>query len=254
MIRVSKRAKRNLLMGFGCSLLILIGSSVASYISIKQLLESQRAVEHTTQVRIGLDDLVSRMKDAETGQRGFLLSGEDIFLEPYMGAKDEVMDYYTKVQMLTRDNQSQQKDLPVVEKLINEKFKIIDSTIANKRRGILPAVTTLLRGKQIMDSIRVMMTTMVVRESKLMENRNAKMNQFAVFTPILIGIAALLSMVITVMFYFRVRKDAQIATELQEELKRQEEKTTEQIRVITDLAKKIAEGDYKTRIERSDLD
>jgi CHASE3 domain sensor protein len=211
-------------------------------------------VEHTTQVRAVLDDMVSRMKDAETGQRGFLLSGKEVFLEPYIGAKDEVMDFFTKVQLMTVENQSQQTDFPVVAHLIDEKFYIINSTIADKRKGVLPATGTLLRGKQIMDSIRTVVKGMVEREDKLMINRNAKMVRFATYTPILIAIAALLSMIVTIVFYYRVQKDAHIAIELQNELLKQEQKTKHQIEVITNLAKKIADGDYSTRIEKSDLD
>ena len=62
---------RNLQIGFGLSLLILIVSSVASYSSIQNLLESARQVDHTDSVINRLEDVMSTMKDAETGQRGY---------------------------------------------------------------------------------------------------------------------------------------------------------------------------------------
>ncbi|TDQ11924.1 CHASE3 domain-containing protein [Pedobacter metabolipauper] len=254
MERIQKRSKRNLLIGFGFSLLILILSSVLSYISITQLIDSQQWVDHTAEVKLGLDKLVSRMKDAETGQRGYLLSNEETFLEPYTGAKDDVMDFFNSVQMLTIDNSSQQKDLPVLENLIKEKFEIIDGTVADKKRGIPPSTSTLLRGKQIMDSVRLVINAMTSREDKLMIIRNAEMNKFAVFTPIAIGIAALISMIITIVFYYRVRKDAQITVDLQNELIRKEEKKEKQIEIIGNIAKKIADGDYSTRIDKSELE
>jgi CHASE3 domain sensor protein len=61
------------MIGFGISLLILIGSSVASYISINNLLTSAALVNHTNTVVQKLEQTLSVMKDAETGQRGFLL-------------------------------------------------------------------------------------------------------------------------------------------------------------------------------------
>jgi len=253
MTRLTKRSKSNLLIGFGCSLFILIISSILSYLSINQLLVSQQAVEHTTEVENSLNSLISRMKDAETGQRGFLLTGDDSFLEPYNGAKAEITDLFNHVQLLTIDNQYQRKDFPVLEKFIERKFDLIDQSINDKKRGIPPTVPALIVGKKVMDSVRSVVHTMISRENQLLISRNATMNKFAAFTPIMIGIASLLSMGITILFYFRVSKDARIAVNLQKELKDKGEKTARQIEVIDEIAKKIAGGDYSARIEKTDL-
>ena len=253
MKRINKRSKRNLLIGFGFSLLILIISSIISYISINQLIDSQRWVEHTTQVKLGLDQLISRMKDAETGQRGFLLTGEETFLEPYNGARSEVMELIANTQMLTRDNDTQQRDFPFLEKLISDKFNLIAGSIRDKKQGIPPTSSALLKGKAVMDSVRVIVATMIKRENKLMITRNAEMDTFATYTPIFIGIASLIAMVITIVFYFRVQKDAQIAVHLQNELIEKEKNTERQISAIGSIAEKIAKGDYAVRVDENDL-
>ena len=82
--------KRNLLIGFGVSLLILIISSVASYLSIQNLLESQEEVRHTRSIVTKLEQTISIAKDAETGQRGFLITSQSDFLEPYNGSQARV--------------------------------------------------------------------------------------------------------------------------------------------------------------------
>jgi len=253
MTRLTKRSKSNLLLGFGFSLLILIISSVLSYISINQLLASQRAVEHTTEVENNLNSLISRIKDAETGQRGFLLTGDESFLDPYNGARAEVGDFFNHIQLLTIDNQHQQKDFPLLEKFIEKKFNLIDQSINDKKRGIPPTVQALIVGKKAMDSVRIVVAKMISRENQLLISRNATMNEFAAFTPIMIGLASLLSMGITIIFYFRVSKDARIAADLQNELKDKGEKTARQIEVIDEIAKKIADGNYTARIEKTDL-
>ena len=253
MKQLHKRSKRNLLVGFGFSLLILIVSSGLSYLSIEQLLESQKLVEHTTEVEHTLENLISRMKDAETGQRGFLLTGEDAFLEPNNGAKSEVFDLLTKAQSLTRDNLEQQKDFPILERLVNSKFSLINSSITDKKRGIPASAAILLKGKSVMDSIRLSIRNMVSRENKLMVTRNSTMNKFATWTPILIGLAAFLSMVITIVSYFRVQRDAEVAIALQKELARKEESTTVQIEAIGEIAAQIAKGDYSARVNKKDV-
>lgn len=245
--------KRNILLGLGISLAALIISSGASYISIKKLLDSEEWVEHTTKVIQGFDGIISRIKDAETGQRGYLLTDDTVFLEPYTGSKDDVMTYFDQVQLLTIDNMAQQKDFPYLEKLIRDKYAFIEKTIADKRRGIPVTVSTLLSGKRIMDKIRKQVRTMEQREQKLMISRTSKMNSFATYTPILILFASLVAVIVTYAFYRRMRNNLLDNERLHEELERKEAATEQQIKVISDLAEKIAKGNYDVRIKDTDL-
>ena len=254
MKNIRKRSKRNLFIGFGFTLLILVISSALSYLSIDQLLKSQKWVEHTIQVENRLTEITSTIKDAETAQRGFLLTSNEDFLEPYIGAKEEISSLFNQVELLTRDNNEQQKDLPLLESLIEHKFALISKTIADNRRGIPVTAAGLLKGKLVMDSVRTITNAMTTRESKLMISRNAKMNRFATLTPILICIAALIAMGISITYYVKVEKDADLAVILQKELLSKEEKKQRQISVIGDVAQKIAKGDYSVRIDKSDLE
>jgi CHASE3 domain sensor protein len=251
---IHKRSKRNLLIGFGFSLVILIASSVLSYLSIKQLIKSQQSVEHTIEVKENLESLMSRMKDAETGQRGYLLTSDESFLEPFEGSRNHVADIFVDVQALTGNDELQQRELPKMQQLINNKFVIMNQTIADKRRSIPPSAGILLRGKAIMDSLRGVANIMIKREQALMRNRNIRMDRFARLSPVAIGIAALISMIITIIFYLRVDKDAKMSGQLQEDLKEKEKKTSRQIEVISNIAKKISDGKYDTRIKDTDLD
>ncbi len=81
--------KRNLQRGFGLSLLVLIISSVASYISIQKLSNQAEWVNHTNVVIQKAEKAFSLLKDAESGQRGYLLTGSTIFLMPFTNAKNE---------------------------------------------------------------------------------------------------------------------------------------------------------------------
>lgn len=248
-----KNAKRNLIFGFGASLFVLLLSSVISYLSILQLLDSQQWVEHTSQVSSSLENLISRMKDAETGQRGYLLTGEETFLEPYTGSKDDVFNFYNTAQQLTSDNKSQQNDFPLLKRLINEKFNIIERTITDKKQGRSSTISTLVRGKAIMDSARIVIKAMNDREVKLMVIRNAKMNKFASLTPIFIGFAALIALLMTLFFYRKIQKNNSMAEKLEMELSEQKKTMERQIDKISDVAEKISKGDYSVRIDKRDL-
>src|ERR1700741_2539778 len=109
--------KRNLLIGFSLSLLILLISSTASFFSIQNLLESTRLVNHTNEVIHELANVNTGVIDAETGQRGFLLVGEDEFLTPYLDARERTMSAFDKVSDLTFDNPRQQQNLQALRDL-----------------------------------------------------------------------------------------------------------------------------------------
>src|ERR1041384_355812 len=93
--------RRNLLIGFNASLIILLVSSVASYLSISNLLESSKWVNHTNEVLIELENIRGALVDAETGQRGYLLTGDQVFLAPYIDARGKAMTAFGNVQRLT---------------------------------------------------------------------------------------------------------------------------------------------------------
>lgn len=251
---MARTFKRNILIGLGVSLAALIISSTASYISINKLLESENWVEHTTKVIQGLDNVISRLKDAETGQRGYLLTGDDVFLEPYNGSRDDVLAYFDQVRLLTADNADQQKDFPHLEQLIKKKYTFIDKTIADRRRGIPATVSGLLAGKNVLDSIRVQIRVMEQREQKLMITRTSKMNTLATYTPILIVFASLIALIVTYAFYRRMKNNLLDNQRLQLELEHKEANTERHIKVITDLAAKISKGNYDVRIKNTDFE
>lgn len=245
--------KRNIRLGLGVSLAALIISSAASYFSIHKLLESDRWVDHTFKGIQDLDNVISRLKDAETGQRGFLLTADPVFLEPYTGSKEDIVELISHVQLLMSDNAAQQKDIPYLQKLVENKFVFITTTIANRKRGIPVTEEELLSGKGIMDQIRKQVQLMENREHALLIARTAKMDMFAMFSPILILVASLVAVVVTYAFYRRMKTNLADNERLQELLERREQATEKNIRAISELAGQIAKGNYDIRIKESDL-
>ena len=244
--------KRNIVLGLGISLAALIMSSAASYISIQKLLDSDYWVDHTFKVIQNFDYILSRMKDVETAQRGYLLSGEGVFLEPYTGARKDIDDHLDSVELLTADNAAQQKDLPRLSQLIDQKYALVNKTIADKKGGLPVATRSLMDGKALMDQIRKQVSTMEQREQRLMIARTMKMNTFVTYTPLLIVFASLIAVVVTFAFYRRMKNNLEDNRLLQLRLEKREEETTKHIQVITELAEKISKGSYDIRIDEKD--
>ena len=95
--------------GIGMALALLILNAATSYRNTLKLLENERWVSHTHQVLTELEATLSTLKDAETGQRGYLLTGEERYLEPYHSAIARINQQVVELQQLTADNNRQQQ-------------------------------------------------------------------------------------------------------------------------------------------------
>ncbi|TKC04996.1 response regulator [Pedobacter frigoris] len=241
--------RNNLRIGLGVSLLILFISSLASYLSIKNLISSADMVAHSNQVMNNLDGIISTLKDAETGQRGYLLTGENTFLEPYQGAKEKALDLLGNVAIETQDNPFQQQDTKKLQAIIEERLNILENTVTIKRRGGNVSVAELLNGKVYMDKARALIKKMQTEERRLLEERTVSMNKFAGYTPVLILIAAALAILITYFFYRRVSSDFNKRLALQRELQEKNEEIDNRIEVIQGIAGQISNGDYQIRLD-----
>src|SRR5437867_5666476 len=160
----SAMARRLSLLGFAlsCAILALIGGS--SYHRLAELRDASRAVEHTHEVRTELERILSLLTDAETGQRGFLLTGVVSYLEPYKTALASLPARLDRLRRLTADNPRQQTALDALERLIQRKATELNTTIAARdARGFDVAARIVLteEGKRVMDQIRTVIAAMV---------------------------------------------------------------------------------------------
>jgi signal transduction histidine kinase/DNA-binding response OmpR family regulator/CHASE3 domain sensor protein len=246
--------KTNLRLGLGLSLILLILSSLASYISIRNLIKNADLVAHSNEVIGNLDNTISFLKDAETGQRGYLLTGNKVFLEPYTGAKDKVNLLYADIKKETVDNPYQQQKIDELKKILDTRLDIIEKTIKVKENGATVSESYLLDGKFYMDKIRQIIKDMQAEEKSLLVNRTVDMNTFAGYTPLLIVFAAILSLLITIFFYRKVSMDYNQRVRLQQKLEKINEETATRIQLIENIAAQISNGDYSVRLDDATKD
>ena len=138
--------------------------------------ESTRWVEHTHEVLSHLDATVAEAETAETGQRGFLLTGREAYLNPYETALGEIRHELDAIGSLTRDNQTQQANLQRLRHYTAQKNEELAETIHLRREQGLQAALDLVltdRGKLAMDEIRAVLETMRLEEERLLAIRRA---------------------------------------------------------------------------------
>jgi CHASE3 domain sensor protein len=98
---------RQLTIAFAVALIVLLINSLISFRSTRTLDEHSEMVEHSYKVQLTLASILSLLKDAETGQRGYIITGNDQYLQPYQEALAEIDDQIAALRQLTGDNQNQ---------------------------------------------------------------------------------------------------------------------------------------------------
>jgi len=177
-----KLGNRLVLGGFVVAAAILVFVGWQSYRSTTRFAEAAQWREHTYEVLNLLDDTVASLSDAETGQRGYLLTGDEAYLEPYRAALKSVDQGVAHFKRLTSDNPNQQKRIQVLEPLIEKKLAELQSTIDVRRGKGLAAVAGLVlegSGKQAMDQIRSVILEMKNEETDLLRIRTQRANEGA---------------------------------------------------------------------------
>jgi len=166
--------------GIGIVLLLMMGIGISTKITTNTLVDTTEWVIHTYEVKTKLRALEKNLVDAETGQRGFLLTGKNDYLEPYRASQVERAKNIAELRKLIQDNPKQMQKINVIENLVHQKMNELAKTISLKRQGKEQEVKALVlsgHGKQIMDNLRKKLEEMIKVEDELIVKRqtDAKM-------------------------------------------------------------------------------
>ena len=197
---VGPRASLWTALGVAAALVFFMITGALSYSNVQTLQADADQIVHSHDVITALDGLLSAAQDAETGQRGYLLTGNDKYLEPYDAALAKVVSSVSAVSTLTRDNPAQQANLGQLEPHLQAKLAELKQTIELRRtqgEAAALAVVNTDRGKVEMDAIRAQLAVMDREEARLREVRLVEM-QAAQRTAVASGIlATVLGMALT---------------------------------------------------------
>ncbi|PZR20358.1 MAG: histidine kinase [Flavobacterium psychrophilum] len=246
--------KRNLVISSGVSLLILLISSAASFMSIRKLLESNEMVRHTQDVIYNLNADHAALLDVQTGVRGFLLTGRKMHENQYNTALADSRIYFKRIEELTLDNPIQQtyaRELEVSKKVF---FDFIAERIQDKKNNIAPDPNNIGKGTFLLDNTREIIRNMENVEKQLLQERITTSKEYGMYSSVLIVIAAILALIISLVFSARTLKDFNERLKLQLRLEEAEKIMAERIRVISGIAGEISAGNYEVRVDDSESD
>lgn len=186
--------------------LTAIGNSLFTF-QLKSYEDEKLAwVTHTNEVMLHGERLMSSLKDAETGQRGYLLTDDTSYLVPYYIGVEQSKSYFSTLKQLTSDNSNQQIRLEQIHTLITAKFTELANTIElqqSQRDSQALLVVKNNEGKQYMDEIRILLTAFNNEEQILLEQRKGdfKASRARIDTLILIQLVIFFSLAIATFLF-----------------------------------------------------
>lgn len=177
---------------------------------ITVLKKSSNWVEQSHNVNMELERLISYLKDAETGQRGYILTNDKSFLTPYTESKTLIRNSYRKVSALTENSRTQQANLKNLLFYINKRQNYLSKTLylteqENYDKKILK--NYLIIGKSAMDSVRNKIENMMITQKYLLQNRQEDYKSTMNYTPLLIYLTLLVTLVLITISFIKMNRD-----------------------------------------------
>ncbi|MEO6774681.1 MAG: response regulator [Kofleriaceae bacterium] len=148
--------------------------AMLAYRSLITRADAADALNHTKQVQHETERVLGALRDGETGQRGFLITGADRYLESYERGREQLPGLIAVLRGLTSDNPTQEQRILELEAIAKTKFDEMAATIARERAndhaGALAIVRTD-RGKNAMDRARALISDMEDIETRRLAER-----------------------------------------------------------------------------------
>jgi methyl-accepting chemotaxis protein len=227
--------------GFALVLVIFTIIGISSYFSLNSLINAAKWQNHTYEVTDTIAETFFALQDMETGQRGFIITGEDSYLEPYNNAKNKIEPSIEALRKLTVDNPAQQQRIVVLKAKVDERLRILNGAIAlRKEKGFESARQAIMtdKGKKAMDEVRTLFGEIKTEETILLQQRSSQVNTSTLFAKNLIVWGMLFAIILLALTGFITSRN--IANPLA---------------VLSAIASRITAGDLSINIspdERSD--
>jgi signal transduction histidine kinase len=174
------RYRSGVLLGAALLLVVVAVNSVVSLRATSKLLARNRSVEHTRMVADELDATLTAALNMETGERGYLYTGQRQYLEPYELGASEAELHLNRLARLVADNPIQQHNLSRLRASVEDASRFFQQAVASQDAGKQDAAKQLVLGgggKDKMGTLRAVLGEMKSQELALLASRSAEAQQ-----------------------------------------------------------------------------
>ena len=200
------------LLGFALAVALIALAAWGSYRALADLREATHGVRQTMRIRQEAEIVLSLLKDAETAQHGYVVTGRDDYLQPYQSAVNLLPRHLNALRALVAD-EAGQRDLAGLEALVADKLREVSGTVAARRQGGFGAAAQVIEagsGKQIMDRLRQVVGHLLEEEeARFSVRRELEQRRAGAATAVAIGglvFAVLLLVVATTLLTVSTRQ------------------------------------------------
>ncbi|OJV19365.1 MAG: hypothetical protein BGO21_07670 [Dyadobacter sp. 50-39] len=238
----------NLRLNFGFTVALLLLTSAGSLVSIRELIFKWRELDQSSERVRAFDKLLSEIKDAETGQRGFLLTGQAYYLEPYRAGRIQTTALLDELDRIASGDSVKVRYCQQLRELVDIHQAGLQAAIARKTVGEALNEAALREDKATMDRIRQVVAAAQEHEAGSLTKTTREKRWFAFFTPLIVMLAFGLAVAVSIYLFSRMYGQIKQNLGLQSRLEQQEIETAARIKQINSLTKQIAAGNYAIRI------
>ncbi len=195
---------------FGLALLALLVITVLSISTTRSLLDSRLLVRQTNQALAAIASIRTSVTDAETSQRGYLVTGDETYLLPYTTTVTGIDAQFTQLRALTANDPVQQQPITALEQKVQQKLALLRQGIELRRdQGFAPAQQLLMAntGKQVMDDIRTLVNQLETEDQAQLVQQRADADTSIQNTIFILFLLGLLNFVLLGLAFTFVRRD-----------------------------------------------
>lgn len=220
--------EKKIAAGFALLLASLLAVGFISYRNTRKLIRDSNLVAHSNDVLDELEGTLSAITDAETGQRGYIITGDEEYLKPYTAALPTINQHIERLRELTITDAEQPRRLGELERQIADRLKLMSEVIELRRTGGFAAAERAVssgRGRRMMDNIRNTVAEMSARENALLDSRRIESNASARNTTITLAIFGALLLGFLPAGYLIIKRDIKKRRQAEEALRESEERS-----------------------------
>lgn len=192
------------------SIFMLLFAASISYRQVRTLKQSQESVARSYKIYLELEQLNTFMTDAETGQRGFLLTHDSIFLQPYYEALEKIKWSFSRLESFTAGSFEKKQNLDTLVYLINQRLIFLDHVMNDTDIRVESPDTLrymMLRGRELMTMSLEQIDKMVFEELQLLRQRELEHDKDLELSPVAILTVVLVSIGVFALSFYKINKD-----------------------------------------------
>ncbi|WEK56953.1 MAG: CHASE3 domain-containing protein [Candidatus Brevundimonas phytovorans] len=200
---------RSIIALLALAILLLLAVNAATYVMIQRTSAYNDTVDHSQQVRLAAKDVLGLLVDAETGQRGFMLTARPEYLKVHDRAVAQLPGVLARLDGLIGADAELAPRLERVQALYRERMTLMDHTIALTRTGRIGEAVSLIRsgrGKVLMDQMRIELTAIDAVEARRLAERTRQSERASAVTVSVNALAALLILILAGISTWLVRR------------------------------------------------